>query len=144
MFNYSTKIKAISIAVLVVLIILISVAIGFYNSRANDIVVFNQAKSLANGLEKHYDKFNIYPVNEKVKADFLTTVSDNGFNQAGAIIYWQNHDKWAREASYTSDGNNYIIRFVVNNKWPMWGIDTHKGGICTMATNMNINCVPNL
>jgi hypothetical protein len=144
MFNYSKKIKVISIIILAILVVLIGFMIYFNNSRANDIVAFTQAKELALSLEKYYDKFNAYPETEKIKADVLLKLTDNGFNQSGDIIYWQRNSDWAREASYISDGDSYTIRFLINNKWTMWGINTQKGGICTIATNMNISCVQNL
>jgi len=131
-------------AILVVLIALIIFMVFFNNSRSNDIVVFTQVKDLATALEKYYDKVNRYPELEKVNTDVLFKLTDNGFNQDGKVIYWQRSGDWARIASYTSNGDNYTLRFGINNKWPMWGINTQKGGICTISSNLNISCVPGI
>jgi hypothetical protein len=141
MFNYSKKIKIISLVILAVLVGLIIFMVYFNNNRSDDIVVFTQSKELAVALEKYYDKFNEYPELEKTRTNLLTKLTDNGFNQEGDIIYWQGGYEWARGASYTSDSNNYTIIFRINNKWPMWGINTYNGGICTIATNLSISCV---
>ncbi len=143
MFNYSKKIKIIGLIILAILVGLIIFMVYFNNNRSNDIVVFTQSKELAVALENYYDKFNTYPELEKTATDYLTKLTNNGFNQEGDIIYWQGGYKWARQASLTSDGDSYTIRFRINNKWPMWGINTYKGGICTIASNINISCVPN-
>jgi len=140
MFNYSKKTKIISSAIHIAIIIAIFIIVKIYNSQSKDLVLVSQVKILANSLEKYYDKFNAYPIVQKISGEDIKLISDQGLNQMGEVIYFAgNNFTWVRPIILISDGYNYRIDFSLDNSWPLWKLS--GGGDCRLRTVRKMDCV---
>lgn len=137
------KIKIIIFSVsLLVLIILISTIIFIISSysRAKDLEVVSQSKQFANSLEMYFDKFNDYPVIEEVSGKDILYITENGINEQGNTIYFNRKFKYSRPITFSSERFKYNIGFKLKNKWPLWNLDTGKGGNCIIKENVIMEC----
>ena len=139
----SLKLRIIIIAILIVGIVLIVWLTIYSSSRSRDLQIVSQAKTLATSMEKYYDKFNVYPASTKVPAEEIAIISDKGINQSGRVIYYQANFKWAKAATFSSDGHHYVIVFEIDNSWPAWNLPNSKGGKCQIADNVVLQCSSN-
>ena len=129
------------IVVLVVIIIISTIVFIVFNySRAKDLEVVSQSKQFANSLEIYFSKFNDYPVIEKVNGDSILILTENGFNEEGEIIYFQKKFKYSRPLTFESRRNSYKLEFSLKNKWPLWNLNTNKGGTCFIKERMIMEC----
>ncbi|MCD4760502.1 hypothetical protein K8R42_01250 [bacterium] len=141
MFNYSPKIKALSVLIIIIVIIGVILLVRYNNSRSRDLELFSQAKILAIALERYYDKFYSYPESTVIDVTSIRMITDQGLNQEGNIIYFMQSFEWAAPASYTSNGTDYSIEFNLNNSWPVWNLEGRGGGLCRLTRNINIKCI---
>ncbi len=141
MFNYSKKNKILIIVGIIIIIISIIFIIRYNNSRSKDLTFISQINEFANGLERYYDKFNTYPEAVKVDLEEIRGLSDNGFNKSGELIYFNRSFDWSRLGKYISNGNDYLIEFNLDNSWPVWNIESSKGGKCRLKTNIIMECI---
>jgi len=139
MFKYNIKTKVIIIAIFIAVLIVMVIALQNYSSHSKDLVLVNQVRVLATGLENYYDKFNAYPSSDKIVIDNISYITENGLNQEGNTLYFKNNFKWDRAVAYSSNGKNYKIEFVLNNSWPLWGLDK-GGGSCRMTYAITMQC----
>ncbi len=141
MFNYSLKTKIIFSLGLLALIVLSMVLVNLQNSRARDLELVSQVRSLATDLENYYSKFNAYPEIKKTKVADIGILTENGFNQAGKKIYFRGNLNWAGEATLASNATNYSLEFSLQNSWPIWNLT--KAGRCRLTANMAMQCIAN-
>ena len=139
-FNYSKKQKIILSIVLIVLIIITIILVSFNRSQSKDLQIISQANVFAYSLEQYYDKFLAYPEVKEVDLAKIKTLTDNGLNQTGAIIYYAQTSKLARPATFSSSGGDYIIKFNVKNNWPTWDLNHWRGGECRITANAEMIC----
>ena len=119
------------ISLLVIIIIISTIVFIVLNySRAKDLEVVSQAKQFANSLEMYFSKFNDYPVIEKVNGNTISYLTDNGFNEEGELLYFKRNFIYSRPLTFKSNRNSYSIEFTLKNKWPLWHLNTNKGGYC--------------
>ncbi len=129
------------ISLLAVIIIIVTIIFAILNySRAKDLQVVSQTKILANSLEIYFSKFNDYPVIEKVKGDAILTITENGINENGEVVYFKKSFKFTRPVNFESSIDSYKIDFNLKNKWPLWDLNTMKGGYCSITKNMIMKC----
>ncbi len=140
MFNYSNKTKLIAFGILTILIVFIIWLVNYEDSRSQDILMISQSKNLANGLEMYYSQFRSYPQSEATSLVNLVSLSENGFNVAGALNYWSLDQGWLREGIYQSDGQQYTIQFHLNHGWQALGLKA-GGGLCQLLTGVVWQCV---
>lgn len=139
MFDYSVKAKAISISLLVVLLIALVYLINYNNSRARDLEMVAQARTLATGMEKYFAKNYSYPELAKMKLSKVKVVTENGINQNGDYLYFQAPD-WVMDGTVQSTPNRYLIEFDLNHSWELWGLSDFGGGTCRLSNNLKIVC----
>lgn len=125
---------------IVTIIISIIVFIVFNYSRAKDLEVVSQSKQFANSLEIYFSKFNDYPVIEKVNGDSILILTENGFNEEGEVVYFKKNFKYSRPVIFASERNGYSLDFNLNNKWPLWNLNTGKGGHCLIKEKIIMEC----
>ena len=129
------------ISLLVVIIIISTIVFIVFNySRAKDLEVVSQSKQFANSLEMYFSKFNDYPVIEKVNGDSILILTENGFNEEGKVVYFKKNFKYSRPVIFVSERNGYSLGFNLNNKWPLWNLNTGKGGYCLIKEKMIMEC----
>jgi len=141
MFDYEPRKKAIFIGVVVGLVALTTAFLIYNQSKSSDLQTVGQARVLAESLEQYFDKFNAYPVSEKVDVESISFITENGINEQGKIYYYREQTEWPRSASYTSNGQNYAIDFDLSNRWKIWGLDKWSGGQCRIIDNILMRCV---
>lgn len=139
--EYSLPVKIGFVAAIVIAIILIVWLSNYNKSKAQDINMVIQTKSLATALERYYDKFNSYPNSSTINLSSLMVLTENGINQEGDTMYFRRDFEWARSGKYFSDGNNYAIDFDLEHSWAIWGLDGFGGGKCRVATNVTMGCI---
>ncbi|MDD5749643.1 MAG: hypothetical protein PHO91_02545 [Patescibacteria group bacterium] len=144
MFNYSLKTKIFLIMAFVFLLVFLLIITTEEKRRADDLLLVAQAKQLAFGLERYYDKFNVYPDLTRSSAVSIGSISDKGVNVAGEQKYYFVRDfAWVGSATIISRADNYLIEFELKRKWPLWNIDKNKGGQCRITAAMNMVCRAN-
>ena len=143
MFNYSLKTKIFLIMAFIFLAVFLIIATTEEKRRANDLLLVSQARQLAFGLERHYDKFNTYPLLEKTPAENIRSISEKGINATDMerVYFWRNFT-WAGPATLISREDNYLIEFELQRQWLLWNIDSNKGGKCRITANMVMSCLP--
>ena len=139
--THKTKVIIVSIS-LVVLIISIStiVFIIFSYSRSIDLTAVSQTKRLASSMELYFDKFNDYPISEEINAKNIKYITERGINEEGKYLYFKKDFIYARSVSFVSTRNSYTIKFNLKNKWPLWNLNTMKGGKCSIKENLIFSC----
>ncbi len=131
----------VGISLLVVTIIISTIVFIVFNySRAKDLEVVSQSKQFANSLEIYFSKFNDYPVIEKVNGDSILILTENGFNEEGEAVYFKKNFKYSRLVIFESERNGYSLEFKLNNKWPLWNLNTGKGGYCLIKEKVIMEC----
>ena len=140
MLNYSNKTKLIAFGILTNLIVFVIWLVNYEDSRSQDILMMSQSKNLANGLERYYSQFRLYPQSEAISLTDLASLSENGFNVAGEISYWSLDQAWLREGIYQSDGQQYTIQFNLAHGWQALGLKS-GGGFCQLLTGLVWQCV---
>jgi len=127
---------------LTILIILVSTIISIVSSysRAKDLEVVSQSKQFANSLEMYFDKFNDYPVIEEVNGKDIFYITENGINEEGEVIYFNRKFKYSRPITFSSERFKYNISFELKNKWPLWNLNTGRGGNCVIKENIIMEC----
>ena len=139
-FDYSKKIKIILGSIMLVVIILLIVFIIIDRSRVKDLQLVSQIKTFATALEQYYDKFQTYPVTSEIDLAQVQILTDQGFNQPSEVIYYQAQSNWARPVLFLSSDSHYTIKFDLKNSWPVWQLETWRGGECHMSNNMIMTC----
>ncbi len=139
--EYSLPVKVGFITAIVIAIIAIVWASNYNKSKAQDIKMVIQTKSLATSLERYYDKFNSYPKSSAINLNQFLILTEKGVNQEGDTVYFRRDFEWARTGKYSSDGNNYAIDFDLEHSWPIWGLEGFGGGKCRVATNVSMACI---
>ncbi len=130
------------ISLLVIIIIISTIVFIVLNySRAKDLEVVSQAKQFANSLEMYFSKFNDYPVIEKVNGNTISYLTNNGFNEEGELLYFKRNFIYSRYTTFESTRNSYSIEFTLKNKWPLWNLNTNKGGYCLIKEKMIMECL---
>lgn len=143
MFKYSLKIKILLIFLFTILIVGLVFLVNYNNSRSRDMQFVSQIKTLANGLELYYDKFDSYPISEqKIPVENIKYISEKGLNQQGDVYYFYRNFSWVGQATYTAIENDYQIDFNLERSWPVWGLDAYGGGKCRISKNVYLKCVP--
>lgn len=137
--KYSVLTKIIIATALILGIVLVIWFRSYSYDRSKDLAMVAYSKSFAVALEKYYDKFNAYPLSEKINLNSIMYLTENGINQQGDFLYFRRSFDWPRSGTYSSDGNNYAIDFGLEKSWDIWSI---KGnGLCRIATGVNMACV---
>ncbi len=141
LFNYSKKVKII-LAILFGLAVFFVVGfIVFDRSQVKDLEALDQAKIFATALERYYDKFNAYPVSKEVDLNSIQILTENGFNQVGRVIYYQSSSLFKRQVYFLSSANNYTIKVNLKNSWPIWGLNSWRGGECRLTNYLEWKCL---
>jgi hypothetical protein len=141
LFNYSKKVKIISLVIFCFLLISITTVILFDRSRVKDLELVGQVKIFATGLETYYAKFQAYPVVQEIDLNKVKILTENGLNQTGKIVYYQVNGTFARPVTFLASSNNYTLKFSLQNTWPIWGLESWRGGECRMTNYLQISCL---
>jgi hypothetical protein len=139
MFDYSIKTKVIFIGALVVLIGLLTFLITYNNSRARDLEMVTQVRSLATSLENYFAKNYSYPAIDQMKVSNIKVVSENGLNEDGDYLYFKGAE-WVMEGTLLSTKERYIIEFDLNHSWDVWNLQD-SGGTCRVSNYLEMLCV---
>jgi hypothetical protein len=140
MFDYSIKIKVIVISVLVILLIGIFFLINYNNSKVRDLEMITQTRNLATAMEKYFEKSNNYPEIEKLSLDKIQALTENGLNQKGDYLYFNNLS-WVKDGSLFSTKDRYIIEFELDNSWEVWNVGG-GGASCHISNYLEMICQP--
>ena len=141
-FNYNKKIKIALISLLIIVIIGLVCFLLYDRSRTKDLRVVNQAQTLATALEQYYDKFNAYPQISEVDVNSIKLIGNQGINKSSEFAYYRSQGEFARSATLLSSGTDYVIKFELKNKWPVWQL-IDSGGECRLTTNILMTCQQN-
>jgi len=141
MFHYSLRTKIFIAMALVSALLIVLIVVSDGQRKSKDLLLVSQSKALAVAWERYYDKFNAYPDLEKMSVSNLQSLTDQGVNNPeGKIIYYQKDFVWAGPATIASRADNYSIEFELNNKWPIWNLNSRSGGYCRITANMVMQC----
>jgi len=130
------------VAVLIIVISIIVFIVLNY-SRAKDLEIVSQTKQFSNSLEIYFSKFNSYPVIDKVDGNSILYITENGINEEGEVIYFKKDIIYSRPLTFESNRNSYSLEFSLKNKWPLWNLNTGKGGTCLIKEKMIMECHSN-
>lgn len=140
MFNYGLKFRIILFLFFVVIFFVAIILVRGHNAKANDLNTVYQAQKVAEGLEKYYSKFNAYPDIAKIDVSNIKIISDQGLNNRGDIVFFQDRLDWDRSVSLKSQGDFYSLEFTLTEKWSVWGIDSREGAVCSISNGIRMNC----
>ncbi len=141
LFNYSKKVKIISLVIFCFLLISIITVILFDRSRVKDLELVEQVKIFATSLESYHDKFQAYPISGELDLNKVKILTENGLNQAGKIVYYQASSTFVRPVIFLASKNNYTLKFSLQNTWPIWNLESWRGGECRMTNYLQISCL---
>lgn len=143
MFDYPLKTKIILVLSLLVVISGLYFVSSYNTSRARDLYMVSQVRTLATAMENYFDLYNHYPEIAKVNLSSVRALSENGLNKPGEKIFFSNSKDFLRDGSITSSEGRYIIEFRLERSWDTWQIDSYGGGTCRMSNNLVMICQPN-
>ena len=122
----------------VALVVIIIGLVLNYNAwlSAKDILIINEIKALASGLEHYHTDFWRYPTAENITLGGQLLLTDNGFS-TGRQIYYQGSILTDAKAHYVSDGERYQITFRLKNNWSQVGLG---GKNCLLTSGLVLAC----
>lgn len=140
-FVYSKKIIIIFSISLAVLLAAGIFLLSKNQSRANDLAFVSQAQILATSLENYFDQTNQYPLLAETALVNIKSLSEAGWNQSGANIFYQAPAKFLRDATLVVNKDSYLLKFNLKNSWDVWGLTKFSGGDCKITNNIQFSCL---
>jgi len=67
-------------------------------------------------------------------------ISEEGVNNSGKIIFFQERFIWDRPVIITSSDKVYVLEFSLTEKWGIWGINSREGAVCNVTKGVRMIC----